>query len=35
MPAIGPIGGITFYRDGSHGRTLEDPVIGRLAETHG
>ena len=27
--AWSPIGGITFYRDGSHGSTLEDPVIGR------
>ncbi len=26
---------ITFYRDGSHGSTLEDPVIGRIAESHG
>jgi diketogulonate reductase-like aldo/keto reductase len=33
--AWSPIGGITFYRDGSHGSTLEDPVIGRIAETHG
>ncbi len=33
--AWSPIGGITFYRDGSHGSTLEDPVIGGLAETHG
>jgi diketogulonate reductase-like aldo/keto reductase len=32
--AWSPIGGITFYRDGSHGSTLEDPVIGRIAETH-
>ena len=33
--AWSPIGGITFYRDGSHGSTLEDPVIGEVAETHG
>jgi diketogulonate reductase-like aldo/keto reductase len=33
--AWSPIGGITFYRDGSHGSTLEDPVIGEIAETHG
>ena len=33
--AWSPIGGITFYRDGSHGSTLEDPVIGRIAEAHG
>jgi diketogulonate reductase-like aldo/keto reductase len=32
--AWSPIGGITFYRDGSHGSTLEDPVIGRIAGTH-
>ena len=29
--AWSPIGGITFYRDGSHGSTLEDPVIGEIA----
>jgi diketogulonate reductase-like aldo/keto reductase len=33
--AWSPIGGITFYRDGSHGSTLEDPVIGEVAKTHG
>jgi diketogulonate reductase-like aldo/keto reductase len=33
--AWSPIGGITFYRDGSHGSTLEDPVIGNIAEAHG
>lgn len=33
--AWSPIGGITFYRDGSHGSTLEDPVIGDIAEAHG
>jgi diketogulonate reductase-like aldo/keto reductase len=27
--AWSPIGRITFYRDGSHGSTLEDPVIRR------
>ena len=32
--AWSPIGGITFYRDGNHGSTLEDPVIGRIAEAH-
>ncbi|MHB8695510.1 MAG: aldo/keto reductase [Solirubrobacteraceae bacterium] len=32
--AWSPIGGITFYRDGSHGSTLEDPVIRDLATTH-
>jgi len=33
--AWSPIGGITFYRDGSHGSTLQDPVIGGIAATHG
>ena len=33
--AWSPIGGITFYRDGSHGSTLEDPAIGRIAAAHG
>ena len=33
--AWSPIGGITFYRDGSHGSTLEDPVIGAIAQAHG
>jgi diketogulonate reductase-like aldo/keto reductase len=33
--AWSPIGGITFYRDGSHGSTLQDPVIGGIAEPHG
>jgi diketogulonate reductase-like aldo/keto reductase len=33
--AWSPIGGITFYRDGNHGSTLDDPVIGAIAETHG
>ena len=33
--AWSPIGGITFYRDGSHGSTLADPVIGGIATTHG
>ena len=32
--AWSPIGGITFYRDGNHGSTLDDPVIGRIAEDH-
>ncbi|MFC7597652.1 aldo/keto reductase [Terrabacter sp. GCM10028922] len=32
--AWSPIGGITFYRDGSNGSTLEDPVIGDIAEAH-
>ena len=35
IQAWSPIGGITFYRDGSHGSTLEDPVIGEIAQTHG
>ena len=33
--AWSPIGGITFYRDGSHGSTLEDPTIGAIAAAHG
>jgi len=33
--AWSPIGGITFYRDGSHGSTLDDPVIGKIADEHG
>jgi 2,5-diketo-D-gluconate reductase A len=33
--AWSPIGGITFYRDGSHGSTLEDPVIQEIAAEHG
>jgi diketogulonate reductase-like aldo/keto reductase len=33
--AWSPIGGITFYRDGNHGSTLEDPVIAGIAAAHG
>src|SRR4051794_6133893 len=33
--AWSPIGGITFYRDGSHGSTLQDPTIQEIAATHG
>ncbi len=33
--AWSPIGGITFYRDGSHGSTLQDPTIVEIAEAHG
>jgi diketogulonate reductase-like aldo/keto reductase len=33
--AWSPIGGITFYRDGSHGSTLADPTIGKIAGEHG
>jgi diketogulonate reductase-like aldo/keto reductase len=33
--AWSPIGGVTFYRDGSHGSTLDDPVIGAIAKAHG
>ena len=33
--AWSPIGGITFYRDGHHGSTLEDPVITGIAQAHG
>lgn len=32
--AWSPIGGITFYRDGSHGSTLADPVIVGIAKVH-
>jgi diketogulonate reductase-like aldo/keto reductase len=32
--AWSPIGGITFYRDGRHSSTLEDPVIGDIAKAH-
>src|SRR4051794_40700445 len=33
--AWSPIGGITFYRDGQHTSTLQDPVIGDIAAAHG
>jgi diketogulonate reductase-like aldo/keto reductase len=33
--AWSPIGGITFYRDGEHTSTLEDPVIVEIAQAHG
>ena len=33
--AWSPIGGITFYRDGAHGSTLDDPTIGEIAAAHG
>jgi diketogulonate reductase-like aldo/keto reductase len=33
--AWAPIGGITFYRDSGHTSTLEDPVIGEIADAHG
>jgi diketogulonate reductase-like aldo/keto reductase len=32
--AWSPIGGITFYRDGQHSSTLENPVIVATAEAH-
>ncbi len=32
--AWSPIGGITFYRDGQHTSTLQDPVIGQIAKAH-
>lgn len=32
--AWSPIGGITFYRDGQHTSTLEDPVIAQIAAAH-
>jgi diketogulonate reductase-like aldo/keto reductase len=31
--AWSPIGGITFYRQGEHTSTLEDPVIAKIAES--
>jgi diketogulonate reductase-like aldo/keto reductase len=33
--AWSPIGGITFYREGEHTSTLEDPVIVEIAHAHG
>jgi diketogulonate reductase-like aldo/keto reductase len=33
--AWSPIGGITFYRDGEHRSTLDDPVISDIAQGHG
>jgi len=33
--AWSPIGGITFYREGEHTSTLEDPVIVGIAQAHG
>lgn len=33
--AWSPIGGITFYGDGSEGSTLEDPVINKISQAHG
>ena len=33
--AWSPIGGITFYRDGQHSSTLQDPVIAEIASAHG
>ena len=33
--AWSPIGGITFYRDGKHTSTLQDPVIGEIAAAVG
>ena len=33
--AWSPIGGITFYRDGQHSSTLQDPVIAGIATAHG
>ncbi len=32
--AWSPIGGITHYRDGSHGSTLQDPIIQSIAAAH-
>jgi diketogulonate reductase-like aldo/keto reductase len=33
--AWSPIGGITFYRDGPHRSTLDDPTIADIAKAHG
>ncbi|WP_227983662.1 aldo/keto reductase [Nocardia spumae] len=33
--AWSPIGGITFYREGTHTSTLEDPTITAIAAAHG
>lgn len=33
--AWSPIGGITFYRDGQHTSTLQDPTIAAVAAAHG
>jgi diketogulonate reductase-like aldo/keto reductase len=33
--AWSPIGGITFYRDGEHTSTLQDPTVGEIAAAHG
>jgi diketogulonate reductase-like aldo/keto reductase len=33
--AWSPIGGITFYRDGQHTSTLQDPTIVEIAAAHG
>ena len=33
--AWSPIGGITFYRNGAHGSTLEDPTIVGIGAAHG
>jgi diketogulonate reductase-like aldo/keto reductase len=33
--ASSPIGGNTFYRDGNHDSTLDDPVIADIAKTRG
>lgn len=32
--AWSPIGGITFYRDGEHTSTLQDPVLNEIAAAH-
>src|ERR1700754_4789204 len=32
--AWSPIGGITFYREGEHTSTLEDPAIVKIAKSH-
>jgi len=32
--AWSPIGGITFYREGKHSSALQDPTIGKIADSH-
>src|SRR6185295_11988027 len=33
--AWSPIGGITFYRESGHTSSLDNPIIGNVAEAHG
>ena len=32
--AWSPVGGITFYRDGNHNSTLDDPTVAAIATSH-